>query len=134
MNQVALIGRLTKDVEINGNASVATARFTLAINRGKDKNGKDLGADYPSITCFGKTAELASKYLSKGRQCAVMGRIQTGSYEKDGNKVYYTSVVADRLEFLGRSDTQSHQESQPNNTQEPEQIEGFARLDDNIPF
>lgn len=106
MNSVALCGRLTKDPDIRTNAETQTtvARFSIAINRGKGKNGEDKGTDYPNIICFGKTAELVEKYLGKGRLVGITGRIQTGSYEKDGHKVYTTDVVADRVEFLDKAE------------------------------
>jgi single stranded DNA-binding protein len=62
---------------------MAVARFTIAIDRGKDRNGEDRGADFPAIVCFGKTAELVERYLTKGRLVGIQGRIQTGKYEKD---------------------------------------------------
>lgn len=106
MNSVTLIGRLTKDPDIRTNAETQTtvARFSIAINRGKGKNGEDKGTDYPNIICFGKTAELVEKYVGKGRLVGITGRIQTGSYEKDGHKVYTTDVVADRVEFLDKAE------------------------------
>ena len=105
MNSVTLIGRLTKDPEVRYGAAsqTAVARFSIAIDRGKDKDGNDRGADYPNIVCFGKTAELVEKYLGKGRLVGITGRIQTGSYEKDGKKVYTTEVLADRVDFLDRA-------------------------------
>ena len=106
MNSVSIIVRLTKDPDIRTNAETQTtvARFSIAINRGKGKNGEDKGTDYPNIICFGKTAELVEKYLGKGRLVGITGRIQTGSYEKDGHKVYTTDVVADRVEFLDKAE------------------------------
>ena len=128
MNNVSLIGRLTKDPDVRMAGETKVARFSLAISRGRKSNGEDAGTDYPSITCFGKTAELVEKYLSKGRQVAVMGRIQTGSYEKDGHRIYTTDVIADRVEFLGNA---------PEKTETEEQVEfqGFSKLtDEDIPF
>ena len=106
MNSVSLIGRLTRDPEVRYGAAsqTAVARFSIAIDRGRDRDGNDRGADYPNIVCFGKTAELVEKYLGKGRLVGITGRIQTGSYEKDGKKVYTTEVLADRVEFLDRGD------------------------------
>lgn len=102
MNSVVLIGRLTRDPEIRYTASsqMAVANFTLAINRAV-KSGQDKQADFPRIICFGKQAENCEKYLAKGRLVAIQGRIQTGSYEnKNGDTVYTTDVVADRVQFL----------------------------------
>lgn len=100
MNQVSLIGRITKDPEIkytSGEKSMAVARFNLAVDRPMKKGE----ADFISVVCFGKTAEVVEKYAGKGKQLGVVGRIQTGSYEKDGRKVYTTDVIADRVELLG---------------------------------
>ena len=122
-----MIGRLTKDPEMYRSGETAVAKFSLAISRGKKSNGEDAGTDYPSITCFGKTAELVEKYLSKGRQIAVSGRIQTGSYEKDGHRVYTTDVIAERIEFLGSAPEKKEEEVQ--------ETFGFAKIeDDDIPF
>lgn len=98
MNTVILIGRLTKDPEVRYTESqLAIARFSIAV----DREGKDKGADFPSIIVFGKQAENCERYLSKGRKVAIQGSIQTGSYtNKDGNTIYTTEVVANRVEFL----------------------------------
>ncbi|MDY6283079.1 MAG: single-stranded DNA-binding protein, partial [Erysipelotrichaceae bacterium] len=97
MNQVALIGRLTRDPEVRWTQDqMAIASFSIAIDRPPRKDGtKD--TDFPRITVFGRQAENCEKYLKKGRLVGITGRIQTGSYEKDGVKVYTTDVVADRV-------------------------------------
>ena len=131
MNQVQLIGRLTKDPEVRytTNTNLAIANFSLAISNGKDKNGNEM-VDYPQIRCFGKTAELVEKFLVKGRQIGVVGRIATGSYEKDGVKHYTTYVVADRIEFLG-----SKAEGKPKEEEVQEDVFSFAKItDEDIPF
>ena len=129
MNTVQLIGRLTKDPDVRySTTGTAFANFSIAIDRGKDKDGNSKGVDYPNIACFGKTAELAEKYLVKGKQVGITGRIQTGSYEKDGRKVYTTEVVADRIEFLGGKAEEKEEEQQ-------RIPEGFSQLtDDDLPF
>lgn len=100
MNSVILIGRLTKDPELRYTQSeMAITTFTLAIDR---PMAKEKTADFIRITVFGKIAENCQKYLAKGKQAAVEGRIQTGSYkDKDGKTVYTTDVIASRVEFLG---------------------------------
>ena len=103
MNSVVLIGRLTRDPELSytPNTQTAVAHFSIAVDRPR-RNGEDAGADFIRITVFGKQAETCDRYLQKGRQVAVLGRIQTGSYKnKDGVTVYTTDVIADRVEFLG---------------------------------
>ncbi len=132
MNTVALIGRLTKDPDVRYSAAtqLAVARFSIAI----DRPGKDKGTDYPSIVCFGKTAELVEKYLTKGRLVGIAGRLQTGSYEKDGRKVYTTEVVADRVEFLGKGEgTSEGSHGDVSSATGGPVPDGFENLDD-IPF
>lgn len=134
MNTVQLIGRLTKDPELKyTQGQMAVCKFNIAINRGKDAKGNDLGADYPRITVFGKQGENASKYLAKGRLVGIQGRITTGSYEdKNGNKVYTMDVVADRVEYL-----EYGAKAEPKEVVEPEQMEledGYAILDEEVPF
>lgn len=142
MNSVSLIGRITKDPEVKYTSSqMAVARFTLAINRPiKDKDG-NTQADFPSIIAFGKTAENMERYVSKGMLIGVTGRIQTGSYEKDGKTVYTTDVVADRVEFL--SQKAQNQPADQNNSSgggnthrdaENAPMDGFSVLQEEIPF
>lgn len=103
MNKIILIGNLTKDPDLRYTSNqTAVCNFTLAVNRGKDRDGNDKGADFPRIIVYGRTAENCNKYLDKGRKVAIQGRIQTGSYkDKDGKTVYTTDVVAEQVEFLG---------------------------------
>ena len=103
MNSVVLIGRLARDPELRytPGSQTAVAHFTLAVDRPAGQ-GREREADFIRITVFGKQAETVDRYLSKGRQVAVQGRIQTGSYQnRDGQTVYTTDVIADRVEFLG---------------------------------
>ncbi len=101
MNSVVLIGRLTKDPEERATGNGLTvARFSVAIDRGKDKDGNDRGADFPNVVVFGRQAENCTKYLKKGLKVAISGHLQTGSYDKDGRKVYTTDVIADKVEFI----------------------------------
>ena len=130
MNNVVLIGRLTKDPELRyiPESQNAVATFTLAVDR---PFSKEKVADFIRITVFGKQAENCEKFLAKGRLAGVQGRIQTGSYkDKDGKTVYTTDVVADRVEFLDRGDKAADNQSAP------EIPEGFMALedDDDIPF
>lgn len=109
MNHVILIGRLARDPELSytPNTQTACCRFNLAVDRPK-RNGEDQGADFIRITVWGRQAETCDRYLSKGRQIAVQGRIQTGSYKnRSGETVYTTDVVAERVEFLGGGQQQS---------------------------
>ena len=103
MNSVVLIGRLARDPELSytPNTQTAVCRFTLAVDRPR-RQGEDQGADFLRITVFGRQAETCDRYLSKGRQAAIHGRIETGSYKnREGVTVYTTDIIADRVEFLG---------------------------------
>ena len=144
MNTVFLIGRLARDPELSG-STTAVCKMTLAVDR-PAKQGEERKADFIRVTTFGRQAETCSRYLAKGRQAAVQGRIQTGSYQnKDGQTVYTTDVIADRVEFLGsRSDHQQAAAPEQARVREPEQIgmseyvtdipAAFAAVDDEIPF
>jgi single-strand DNA-binding protein len=103
MNSVVLIGRLARDPELSytSNSQTPMCRFTLAVDRPR-RNGEDAGADFLRVVVFGRQAETCDRYLSKGRQAAVHGRIETGSYKnREGVTVYTTDIIADRVEFLG---------------------------------
>ena len=96
MNNVNLIGRLTKDIEIRQAGTTNVARFTLAVNRQFKKDE----SDFINCVAFGKTAEIMAQYVKKGHQVGLNGRIQTGSYEKDGTRVFTTDVIVDSFDFL----------------------------------
>lgn len=104
MNQVNLIGNLTKDVELRYTTNQnAIARFTLAVNDRRKNPQTGEWEDNPSfipVVVFGKQAENAERFLSKGSKAGVTGRIQTGSYEKDGQRIYTTDVIATNVEYL----------------------------------
>ena len=102
MNKVFLIGRLTRDPDVRySNNNNAVVRTSLAVDRQFVREGEERGADFISIVAFGQRAETMKKYLTKGSQIAVDGRIQTGSYDgQDGKKVYTTDVVVDNFQFL----------------------------------
>lgn len=102
MNSVVLIGRLTRDPEVRyiSESQMAVATFTVAIDR-PTRSGQEKKTDFPRITVFGRQAENCERFLAKGRLVGIQGRIQTGSYtNKEGQTVYTTDVVADRVEFL----------------------------------
>lgn len=126
MNTVQLVGRLTKDPEISYTSKeLCVARFSVAINR----VGMG-GVDYITCAAFGKTAETIEKYVHKGDRVGIVGKIQTSSYEKNGQKVWATNVVADRVEFLNSKEEREEQTETP-----AEPVSGFSKLTaDDIPF
>ena len=106
MNKAILIGNLANDPETRTTASgIAQCTFRLAVQR-RFANAQGVReADFLTIVCWRQTAELCSRYLSKGRKVAVEGSIQTRSYDaQDGTKRYVTEIVAENVEFLGSRD------------------------------
>ena len=147
MNNVVLIGRLTRDPELRYIPSgTATTSFTLAVDKNLARDKKQEmesknqpTADFIRVVVWGKQAENCAQYLVKGRLVAVNGRIQTGSYEKDGITRYTTDVVANNVQFLEWGD--SNKPSGPsgntsNNDDNFPDIDGFHSTNDNddIPF
>ena len=132
MNSVNLTGRLTRDPEVRYTADQkAVARFSIAVDR-YTRPGEEKQADFPNIVAFGKTAERVETFLNKGRMVGISGRIQTGSYvNKDGVKVFTTDVIAERVDFLDPKGSQMPERRQPA-PEEP--LEGFAQLDEDVPF
>ena len=102
MNKVILMGRLTRDPEVRYTQTNNTlvASFALAVNRRFARPGEERQADFINIVVFGRQAENVQKYITKGSQIAVDGRIQTGSYEKDGVKRNTFDVIANNVQFL----------------------------------
>ena len=111
MNRAILFGRLTKDVDLrttpNGRS---VAMLTLAIDRPVTKDGNK-EADFIPVVLWGKTAEAVARYVHKGQRLLVEGRIQVRSYDgKDGQKRYATEVVADKAEFIDKSEQGASQQ------------------------
>ena len=101
INNVTLTGRLTKDPEIRYTTDgKAIARFTLAVDRRFVKQGEQRQADFINIVAFRQTAEFVGKYFIKGQLAAVVGSIQTRSWDgEDGQKRYATEVIAEEAHF-----------------------------------
>lgn len=140
MNNVALIGRLTRDPEVRytSGTQMAVARFSIAIDR-PVRNGGEKQTDFPNIVVFGKQAENCERFLGKGRLVGVQGRIQTGSYtNKDGVKVYTTEVVANNVEFLDWGDRNDRGERPAAQSSPKDDMgipDGFQAIEDeDIPF
>lgn len=114
MNKAILVGRLTKDVDLKTTASgISVCRFTVAVNR-RFKNAEgNYDADFVPCIAFRKTAEFISKNFSKGACIGIVGSIQTGSYEKDGQRVFTTEIMVDEAYFVGVKATENKTEKQP---------------------
>ncbi len=105
LNKVFVLGNLTRDPELKALPSgIQVCSFSIATNRVyKDKDGnKQESAEFHNIVAFGRQGELVGQYLRKGSQALVEGRIQTRSWEQDGQKRYRTEIVADRVQFGDR--------------------------------
>ena len=110
INNVVLVGRLTKDPELKyTQGGIASCRFTLAVNRPFKTNGEN-EADFVNCVAWRKTAENMANHLKKGSLAGIEGRIQTSNFEgKDGNRVFMTEVVADSVQFLEPKSASSNQ-------------------------
>ena len=129
MNNVVLIGRITAKPELNFTKDqMAITKFTIAV----DRQSKDKGADFIRVTAFGRRAESICRYMDKGRQIAIQGRIQTGSYkDRDGKTVYTQEVIIDNDEFLGSASEPAREQT----AQEFFNMGGeFQSTVDDIPF
>ena len=114
MNKVFLIGRLSRDPELRHTSNgTAVCQINVAISR-PVAQGKDPETDFINVTVWNKPAENVARYLSKGRQIAIEGRIQTRNYDNnEGKKVYVTEVIASNVEFLGSASDNNKTVSEP---------------------
>ena len=127
------MGRLTRDPEVRytqtSNAMVTS--FTLAVNRRFVAQGQERQTDFLPIISWNKTAEFVAKYFKKGQQVAVIGRVETRTYDdKDGKKVYVTEVIAEEAYF---ADSKKEEGQATNFT--PDNTTSFeASADTELPF
>lgn len=113
INSVVITGRLTKELDLRYTSNgTAVATGTLAVKRNFKNADGDYEADYPRIQIWRKAAENLANFTKKGSLIGIQGRIQTGSYEKDGQRVYTTDIVVDNFTLLeSRNSQNSDQES-----------------------
>lgn len=100
MNNVQLIGRIVRDIELKYTAGgTAVARFAVAVDR-PVREGAERQSDFPSVVAFGRQAETIEKFFRKGSRIGITGRLQTGSYaDKDGRAVFTTDVIVNGFDF-----------------------------------
>lgn len=141
MNNVQLLGRLVRDIEVKDLGTTKVAHFTLAVQRQfVDKVSGKREADFINCTAFGKSAEVLAQYVNKGEQLAVVGRLQLGSYTKDdGTKVYTTEVVVSSFTFVsqgsqGSQGSVSRGTQQNNTVSQFDSVNTFDVSDDMLPF
>ena len=102
MNKAVIVGRLVRDPDVRAlNDGKTVSKFTVAVDRRfKNKNGEK-EADFIPVVVFGKPAEFVAEYVKKGNMVTVAGKITTGSYEKEGRKIYTTEITADEVNSIG---------------------------------
>ncbi|MCM1494724.1 MAG: single-stranded DNA-binding protein [Bacteroides sp.] len=118
-NKIILMGRLTKDPEIRysqGENQIAIARFSLAVNRRWKREGEP-EADFFNCTVFGRQADFVEKYLRKGSQIIISGRVQNDNYtNKEGQKVYSVKVIVEEIDFAESKNAAENHASYPEGT------------------
>ena len=130
MNNVSIIGRITKDIELRATTSgLPAVSMFIAINNGKDKDGNERPADFPKIYVYDKQAENVNEYCHKGSLVGITGRIKTRTWDKeDGTKGYETYILASRVQFL---DTKA---SDGAGIHEPDYVPSKEEKEENDPF
>lgn len=115
MNRVVLVGRITKDLELQKTAGgTSVVKFNVAVQRDKDN------ADFPNIVVYGKMADNLCQYQKKGSLVAIDGRIQTRTYQRqDGSNAYVTEVIASNVEYLSSKSQTSGESAQNGSYQAP---------------
>ena len=139
MNKVILIGRLTKDVELRYTQTntTAVASLSLAVNRKFVKPGEERQADFFNIIAWNKLAENISKYLFKGNQVAISGRLETRSWDDpNGQKHYVTEVIAEEIDFIGSKNKQNNEAilNSPTPINKNDDTSDFICNGDDLPF
>lgn len=149
INSVVLVGRLTKDIELRKTQSgLSVASFTVARDRRlsqAQKNNNEQSADFINCVTWRGSADFLGKYARKGDTVGVEGRLQTRTYDRDGQRVYVTEVLANSVNLLHSKQTvqsqeQASYEPQPTQEPKPQQMSDFDYLpnvdvsSDDLPF
>ncbi len=138
MNQVILIGNLTRDPELSTTPSgVSVCRFSLAVNRSYKSQDGTQETDFFNIVAWRSQADFCGKYLKKGRKIAVVGSIQNRSYDdKDGNKRYVTEIIASNVEFVTPKQDDDYAQGAEETVSRPKKAKPVLEpiSDDDMPF
>lgn len=133
MNKVILIGNLARDPELaTTNSGISVCRFPLAVPRNFSNSEGERETDFLNIIVWRGQAENCHKYLKKGSKCAVVGSVQTRSYDaQDGTKRYVTEIVAESVEFLSSRNSGDNQEK----VEDKKEVTELEPIDDDsLPF
>lgn len=140
INNVVLVGRLTKDIELRKTQSgLSVASFTIACDRRlsqEQKNNGEQSADFISCVAWRGSADFLGNYAHKGDTVGVDGRIQTRNYDRDGQKVYVTEIIANNVSILHSNQpkqTQNEVATQANDPME-DYLNGYEINSDELPF
>ena len=139
MNKVIIIGRLTNEVEMRYTKSTNTpvAKFSVAVNRKYAREGEERETDFFNVLAWGKLSEIVNKYLRKGMQTAIIGRLENRKYEdKNGVTKQVTEIIADDIEFIERKKEPTDIDILTGNTNKEEYREpiDFPDNNDDLPF
>lgn len=145
INNVVLVGRLTKDPDLRYTGSgTPVASFTLAVNRDFKNASGEQEADFINCVIWRKSAETLANTVRKGQQIGVVGRVQTRSYEnQQGQKVFVTEIVAERFNYLEKREgnsnndrSQNQSNDKPNFDRDNDPFSGstIEVSDDDLPF
>lgn len=142
INNVVLVGRITKDPEIRYTSSnIASCSFTLAVDRGFTSQSGERQSDFINCVAWRQSADFMSQYIKKGYMMGITGRIQTRSYQaQDGTTRYVTEVVCDSVQNLQPRDASVAQPSQPQPAQparsqkQPAEFDVTDVSEDDLPF
>lgn len=144
INQLVLVGRLTRDAELRySGGGMAICKFSVAVNRRK-KTGDEWGdeASFFDVTYFGKAAEAVNQYLQKGKQVAIQGELRQNRWEQDGQSRSKVEIIANNVQLLGGAGggggfSQNQEKKQFGSFQEPPKQGSPAPsvdFEDDIPF
>lgn len=136
MNNVSLIGRLTKDPDLRYTSSgMAVATFSLAVQRSFRNKEGNYEADFINCVCWNKSGETLANHVKKGQRIGVTGRIQTRNYENEqGNRVYVTEVVVEGFTFLEKKDENQNSNQGGFGAKQSGFNQGPTITNDDLPF
>jgi|SRR5690554_5077447 len=137
INNVVLVGRLTRDPELKKTQSgVSFVNFTVAVNRTYTDQSGERQADFISCVVWRAQADNLARYMRQGSLIGIEGRIQTRTYESEQGTRYITEIVANSIQFLETKSTQSQQQSSQSskNNDDYYDVSQDIITDDDLPF
>ena len=136
MNKVIEIGNLTRDPEYSTTPNgTAVCKMSIAVNRNFTNANGERETDYFNVVAWRTLADNCAKYLEKGKKIAVVGSLQTRSYESNGEKKYVTEIMADEIEFLTPTDNGAKKPQEPSAPPKRRSIADMQPVDnDDLPF